>query len=89
MKTRNFWLMVAMMAMAMQLNAQQLDTIVFEHPDKVIIGTYNDQIRKVVVEKSEDSKSTSFEMSVYDDPVVIEKHTKDWDFNIPFIKKEI
>ena len=45
MKTRNFWLMVAMMAMAMQLNAQQLDTIVFEHPDKVIIGTHNDQIR--------------------------------------------
>ena len=89
MKTRNFWLMVAMMAMAMQLNAQQLDTIVFEHPDKVIIGTYNDQIRKVVVEKSEDSKSTSFEMSVYDDPVVIEKHTKDWDFNIPFVKKEM
>lgn len=28
-------------------------------------------------------------MSVYDDPVVIEKHTKDWDFNIPFVKKEM
>ncbi len=88
MKTKNIGLMVALMAMAMQLKAQ--DTITIEHPDKVVIETTNRHMN-VIVQGKEGDKDYRYRREVElatNDPVVTKERSGSWDFNIPFTNQK-
>lgn len=92
MKTRFILLAMAVIAEALQLNAQEKqETFIIEEPDKVVLET-SDNRMSVIVEGRKGDADYRYVREVTldsDNPVVSKQRSSDWDFNIPFIKKEM
>lgn len=92
MKARFILLAMAIVAGALQSNAQEKqETFIIEQPDKVILETTDNRM-SVIVEGKKGDADYRYVREVTldsDNPVVSKQRSADWDFNIPFIKKEM